>query len=76
MCNLTAYSFDVESGNVRVGLIVYDASGVYSTMHLGSYSDKDDLFRQIDATRYLHRTETPDNAIGKYGKCSNISNTK
>ena len=61
-CIVYRYSSEIESGNVRVAFLVYDASGVYITIPLDSDLD---LLDQIGKARFLGRTDQTDNAIGK-----------
>ena len=48
-----------------MGLSLLDASGVYTTIGLGNYLDREDLYEQIRDLVLLNRTSTSDNAIGK-----------
>ena len=59
------YSFELGVGAGRVGLSLLDASGVYTTIGLGNYLDREDLYEQIRDLVLLNRTSTSDNAIGK-----------
>ena len=63
------YRFDLfteDSANGgRVGVIVYDAAGVYNMISIGDYENRDDLMYKIDILDFIQRTEMADNAIGK-----------
>ena len=65
MLSVSRYSPDIDSGNIRIGFLVYDASGVYINVGLGTYQGIVDLKDQIGGAQFIKRTQQTDNAIGK-----------
>ena len=51
-------------GAGRVGLILFDGSGAYTTISLGDYNNRTDLYNKINGLLVINRTDTADNALG------------
>lgn len=45
--------------------MIFDAAGWYNLIPFNSYSDRDDLYAQIDDLQLIERTDFADNAVGK-----------
>lgn len=49
----------------RAAVMIFDAAGWYNLIPFSGYTDRDDLFDQIDNLQLIERTSYADNAVGK-----------